>query len=69
MLKLGARLTLLTLTAWSLAVAPIHTQAGLLQVYGAWHCGNDACTWSAPRTPTEFDAKNLWLIAATAGRR
>ena len=68
MLKLAARLTLLTLTAWSLASRPIQTQAGSLQVYGAWHCGNDACTWSAPRTPTEFDAKNRWLIDRGDGR-
>ena len=68
MSKLGARLTLLTLTAWSLASAPIHTQAGALQVYGAWHCGNDACTWSAPRTLTEFDARNHWLIDRGDGR-
>ena len=33
-----------------------------LQIYGAWHCGNDACTWSTVRTVSEFDSKNHWLI-------
>jgi hypothetical protein len=33
-----------------------------VDVYGAWHCGNDYCTWSAVRTVEEFDAKNHWLI-------
>jgi hypothetical protein len=33
-----------------------------IQVYGAWHCGNDACTWGTVRDLTEFDANNHWLI-------
>jgi hypothetical protein len=33
-----------------------------IQVYGAWHCGNDACTWSTVRDMTEFDQKNHWII-------
>src|SRR4051794_24001707 len=33
-----------------------------LQVYGAWHCGSDACTWSAVRDMTDFDQKNHWII-------
>src|SRR5262249_15913278 len=33
-----------------------------LQIYGAWHCGNDACTWGAVRDMTDFDANNHWLI-------
>jgi len=33
-----------------------------IQVYGAWHCGNDACTWSTVRNATDFDTKNHWLI-------
>jgi hypothetical protein len=42
-------------TAATAAVTP-------MQIYGAWHCGNDACTWSAVRTVTEFDSKNHWII-------
>ena len=33
-----------------------------LEVYGAWHCGNDYCTWSTVRDMSDFDAKNRWLI-------
>jgi len=33
-----------------------------LQIYGAWHCGNDACTWSNVRTVSEFDSQNHWLV-------
>jgi hypothetical protein len=36
--------------------------AHALEIYGAWHCGNDFCTWSTVRTPTDFDQKNHWLI-------
>jgi hypothetical protein len=33
-----------------------------IQVYGAWHCGNDACTWGTVRNMTDFDTNNHWLI-------
>src|ERR1044072_338081 len=33
-----------------------------IQVYGAWHCGNDFCTWSTVRNMTDFNTKNRWLI-------
>src|SRR5256885_6163402 len=33
-----------------------------MQIYGAWHCGNDYCTWPSVRNMTDFDAKNHWLI-------
>jgi len=33
-----------------------------IQIYGAWHAGNDACSWATVRTVTEFDSKNHWLI-------
>ena len=32
------------------------------QIYGAWHCGNDFCTWATERNMTEFDQQNHWLI-------
>jgi hypothetical protein len=38
------------------------------QIYGAWHCGNDACTWSTVRSVSEFDSKNHWLIDRGDGR-
>src|ERR1043166_2937207 len=33
-----------------------------LQVYGVWHCGNDACLWATTRNMTDFDQKNHWII-------
>jgi hypothetical protein len=33
-----------------------------IQIYGAWHCGNDACTWGSVRNMTDFDTKNRWMI-------
>ncbi|HEX8491943.1 MAG TPA: hypothetical protein VF658_03815 [Pyrinomonadaceae bacterium] len=33
-----------------------------ISVYGAWHCGNDACTWATVRDMTDFNIKNRWLI-------
>src|SRR5438552_2045942 len=36
-----------------------------LQIYGAWLCGNDACTWATTRntaTGAEFDVANHWLV-------
>ncbi len=39
-----------------------------VSVYGAWHCGNDACTWASPRNMTDFDLKNRWLINRGDGR-
>src|SRR5215208_4368891 len=33
-----------------------------ISIYGAWHCGNDFCTWASVRNMTDFDTKNRWLI-------
>jgi hypothetical protein len=33
-----------------------------ISIYGAWHCGNDFCTWTSMRDLAEFDNKNHWLI-------
>src|SRR5215468_1226802 len=33
-----------------------------IQVYGAWHCGNDFCTWATVRNITDFDTANHWMI-------
>jgi len=33
-----------------------------VSVYGAWHCGNDFCTWASVRNMTDFNTKNHWLI-------
>lgn len=68
MLRHVSRLALLTTTAWWFAIAPVQTQATQLQVYGAWHCGSDACTWASVRMMADFDAKNRWLIDRGDGR-
>lgn len=44
------------------------TAATPVQIYGAWHCGNDYCTWSAVRSIAEFDSQNRWLIDRGDGR-
>lgn len=33
-----------------------------MQVYGAWHCSTDFCTWAAVSSPTTFDTDNHWMI-------
>lgn len=33
-----------------------------ITIYGAWHCGNDACIWGTVRDMTDFDVKNHWII-------
>ena len=50
------------------AVAVIPTP---VQVYGAWHCGNDYCTWGTVRDAApggDFDKANRWLIDRGDGR-
>src|SRR5438445_8930204 len=39
-----------------------------VQIYGAWHCSNDACTWGTVRTLADFDANNHWLIDRGDGK-
>ncbi|WP_079138934.1 glycoside hydrolase family 18 protein, partial [Actinacidiphila rubida] len=38
------------------------------QVYGAWQCSNDACTWATVRDMADFDQANHWLIDRGDGR-
>jgi hypothetical protein len=33
-----------------------------IQVYGAWMCGADQCTWATAPDMTTFDTQNHWLI-------
>src|SRR5215472_647137 len=33
-----------------------------IQIYGAWHCSNDYCSWGTLRNMTDFDTANHWLI-------
>jgi hypothetical protein len=59
---------LLTLVALGVVWPAASVSAGPPQVYGTWHCSNDFCTWGAPRTVTEFDSKNHWLVDRGDGR-
>ncbi|MGW7264843.1 hypothetical protein [Streptomyces sp. NPDC054842] len=38
------------------------------QIYGAWHCGDDACTWGTVRGVSAFDSMNHWLVDRGDGR-
>lgn len=49
-------------------VAAIGATATQVQVYGAWHCGNDYCTWATERSLTDFDNMNHWLVDRGDGR-
>lgn len=33
-----------------------------MEIYGAWHCSNDECTWGTVRNMTDFDTANHWII-------
>jgi hypothetical protein len=59
------RLLLLLVLLVSLKAAP--ALATPISVYGAWHCGNDACTWATVRDMTDFDVKNRWLVDRADG--
>jgi hypothetical protein len=39
-----------------------------IQIYGAWHCSDDACIWGTVRGVAEFDSKNHWLVDRGDGR-
>lgn len=49
------------LTTWALAAATAVSGGGL-SVYGAWHCGNDYCTWASVRDMDDFHYNNGWII-------
>ncbi|MFC6600242.1 hypothetical protein [Kitasatospora paranensis] len=69
--RLRAIATTATLMAAALvpAAAPQATAATAgIQVYGAWQCSNDACTWATVRDMADFDHNNHWLIDRGDGR-
>jgi hypothetical protein len=55
-------------TAGLVPVAQATTATTPVQIYGAWHCSNDQCTWGAARSVAEFDSMNHWLIDRGDGR-
>jgi hypothetical protein len=60
--SVGTLLTLALLVAPSASHPATAGAATPLEVYGAWHCGNDECTWGSVRDMTGFDTNNHWLI-------
>lgn len=56
------KLVSLCILCVAFAAATSRANAAPVSVYGAWLCGNDACTWASVRDITEFDTKNRWLI-------
>lgn len=50
------------LAALAVVLTGSSASATQIQVYGAWHCGDDFCTWGSIRDMTDFDTKNHWLI-------
>jgi hypothetical protein len=51
----GVVLAVLLMTSRIAAQTPI-------QIYGAWHCYSDACSWASVPNMTTFDTDNRWLI-------
>src|SRR6266496_51762 len=51
-----------TLTAFAVSAVVSANAQTSMQIYGAWHCGSDFCTWASVRDMTDFDTKNHWLI-------
>lgn len=54
------RSTVLAL-AVSFTTFPVAAQTQM-QIYGAWHCYSDACSWASVPNMTTFDTDNRWLI-------
>src|ERR1700746_375558 len=51
----GVVLAVLLMTSRIAAQTPI-------QIYGAWHCYSDACSWASVPNMTTFDTDNRWII-------
>jgi len=44
------------------AVSPLANAQYQMQVYGLWHCYDDACSWASVPNMTTFDSNNHWII-------
>jgi hypothetical protein len=62
MRRLAVLVLLAMLGSLVTAVPSSAATATPIQVYGAWHCSNDACLWGSVRDVAEFDRNNHWLI-------
>ncbi|MGW4381527.1 hypothetical protein [Kitasatospora sp. NPDC004531] len=68
MTRFSVAASLLALAVTALPAPSAAAAAAPVQVYGAWHCSNDACTWAKVRDMAEFDAANHWLVDRGDGR-
>jgi hypothetical protein len=50
-----------TFALFALCGATVPAQAQM-QVYGAWHCYTDGCSWASVPNMTTFDTDNHWMI-------
>ena len=55
-------LSVVVLAAGSISAVVSASAQTPIQIYGAWHCSNDYCTWGTLRNMTDFDTANHWLI-------
>lgn len=44
---------------WMFSPMTAQTQ---MEIYGAWHCYSDACSWASVPDMTTFDTDNHWII-------
>ena len=56
------RLVSLFILGAAVLASSLSAKATPISIYGAWHCGNDACTWASVRDLNDFDLKNRWLV-------
>ena len=56
----STRLSFLLLSA--LAFPTLVAAQYQMQVYGLWHCYDDACSWASVPNMTTFDTNNHWII-------
>jgi hypothetical protein len=59
MRKVATAIAILLLTGMLVGSSSAQTP---IQVYGAWHCYSDACSWASVPNMTTFDTDNHWLI-------
>lgn len=55
----GASLAVLFVVLFSAFPVTAQTQ---MQIFGAWHCYTDGCSWASVPNMTTFDTDNRWMI-------
>jgi hypothetical protein len=58
------RLTFLLALLLGVGAVPVPAAAAVtpMQIFGAWHCSDDACVWGTVRSVAQFDSQNHWLV-------